>query len=412
MAKYKLTEEGKEYLEKGLPEKNLVELIKTYPKKFIILREANKKIKNFPIALKWAMEKGWVSKKDNKIFLLKIPESFELQEALERIEKGEKVEEDLLKILLFRKLVKKIGEEFEEIKKLKGKEVTYLTPELIKTGLWKEVNFKPYNVEVIGKKIYPGKRHPYVQFLNEIRQRLVELGFKEVRSQTIVTEFWNFDALFQPQDHPARDWSQSFSLKNPKYGNLPEIAEKVKKVHEKYWKYKWDEKKASQLIPIAHDTALSPMILSSKELEIPGKYFQIVRVYRPEVPDAKHSIEFTQMGGIVIEENLSFRDLLGLLKQFVKEIVGNYEVKFVEGYFPFTEPSCEVLVEHPTLGWSEVCGAGIFREELTEGLGIKLPVLAWGFGVDRLAMVKIGVNDIRELFSRNLKWLREIPIKR
>jgi phenylalanyl-tRNA synthetase alpha chain len=409
MVKYELTEEGKEYLKEGLPEKRLVEFLTL--KKTVGIKEASKKIKNFPIALKWAMEKNWIEKKENKIFLIKAPEKFELQEALEKIEKGEEVKEEILKILISRKLVRKVVKEEEEVRKLKGKEVAYLTPELIKTGFWKEVKFKPYNVEIVGKKIYPGKRHPYVQFLNEIRQKLVELGFKEVRSQTIVTEFWNFDALFQPQDHPARDWSQTFALKNPKYGKLPEIAEKVKKVHEKYWKYKWDPKKASQLIPIGHDTALSPIILSSKDLEIPGKYFQIVRVYRPEIPDAKHSLEFTQMGGIVLEENLNFRNLLGLLKKFVEEIVGKYEVRFVEAYFPFTEPSCEVLVKHPVLGWSEICGAGIFREELTEAFGIKVPVLAWGFGVDRLAMVKIGVNDIRELFSRNLKWLREIPVR-
>ncbi|MCS7106371.1 MAG: phenylalanine--tRNA ligase subunit alpha [Candidatus Aenigmarchaeota archaeon] len=411
MTSYELTQEGKEYLKEGLPEKRLVEFLASTKEKYVEIEEASKKIKNFHIALKWAIENSWVEKKGNKIFLLKFPEKFEVQEALEKIEKKEEVSQELLKILTSRKLVRKVLKELEEVKKLKGKEVAYLTPELIKTGFWREVKFKPYSVEIVGKKIYPGKRHPYARFLNEVRKKLVELGFKEVRSIVVTTEFWNFDALFQPQNHPARDWSQSFSLKYPKYGELPEIAKKVKEVHEKYWKYKWDEKKASQLMPVAHDTALSPMILASKELEIPGKYFQIVRVYRPEVPDAKHSIEFTQMGGVVIDENLNFRDLLGLLKKFVQEIVGDYEVKFVEAYFPFTEPSCEVLVKHPVLGWSEVCGAGIFREELTEALGIKLPVLAWGFGVDRLAMVKIGIEDIRELFSRNLKWLREMPIK-
>ncbi|MGC8812314.1 MAG: phenylalanine--tRNA ligase subunit alpha, partial [Candidatus Aenigmatarchaeota archaeon] len=307
----------------------------------------------------------------------------------------------------------KVVEEVEEVKKLKGKEVVYLTPELIKTGLWKEVKFKPYNVEVVGKKIYPGKRHPYVKFLNEMRQRLVELGFKEVRGQTIVTEFWNFDALFQPQMHPARDWSQTYSLKYPKYGKLPEekIVKKVKEAHEKGWKYKWSEKVASQLIPVPHDTAFSPMVLCSKKLEIPGKYFQIVRCYRPDILDATHGVEFTQMGGIVVGE-MNFRDLLGLLKSFVEELIGNYRVKFVPAYFPFTEPSVEVLVETPELGWMESAGAGIFREELCKPLGVEVPVLAWGFGVDRLAMIKLGVSDIRELFSRNLKWLREVPVKR
>ncbi|MEM7825300.1 MAG: phenylalanine--tRNA ligase subunit alpha [Candidatus Aenigmatarchaeota archaeon] len=411
MVKYELTEEGNEYLKEGLPEKKLVEFLIS-KKGTVKIEEASKKIKNFPIGLKWAVENGWVEKKGNKLVLLKIPEIFELQEALERLEKGEEVEERMLKVLTFRKLVKKVVGEVEEVKKMEGKEVAYLIPELIKTGFWRKVKFRPYNVEVVGKKIFPGKRHPYVQFLNEMKQKIVELGFKEVRGQTIVTEFWNFDALFQPQNHPARDWSQTYSLKYPKYGTLPEekIVRRVKEEHEKAWKYKWSEKIASQLIPVPHDTAFSPMVLCSKDLEIPGKYFQIVRCYRPDIIDAKHGVEFTQMGGVVVGE-MNFKNLLGLLKTFVEELIGSYKIKFVPAYFPFTEPSTEVLVEHPNLGWMEVAGAGIFREELCRPLGVNFPVLAWGFGVDRLAMLKLGINDIRELFSRNLEWLRKKEVK-
>ena len=87
-------------------------------------------------------------------------------------------------------------------------------------------------------------------------------------------------------------------------------------------------------------------------------------------------------------------------------MIGPYETKFSTGYFPFTEPSCEISVKHPELGWIESAGAGIFRPELTEPLGVKVPVIAWGFGIDRLAMFKLGINDIRELFSRNLEWLK------
>jgi phenylalanyl-tRNA synthetase alpha chain len=416
MPTYKLTEEGEYYLKHGLPEKNLVELLKNGP---VSIKEAENKIKNFNIALLWAKRNGWIDLKFDNLVLVKYPERFREQEALESIAKGEEVSQELIDILIQRKLVEKVKSELEEVKKLVGKEVLHVTKELIKTGIWRQVKFKRYDVTVAGEKIYGGKRHPYVQFLNEVRKKLVELGFKEVRGQAIVTEFWNFDALFQPQNHSSRDWTQTYTLKFPKYGKLSNslIVKRVKATHEngwetgsKGWGYKWDIKKAMQLMPVAHDTAFSPMMLCSKELEIPGKYFQIVRCYRPDVIDAKHGVEFTQMGGFIIDENLNFRHLLGLLKQFVEELIGKYEVKFSTAYFPFTEPSCEILVKHPELGWIECAGAGIFRPEVTEPLGVKLPVLAWGFGIDRLAMIKLGINDIRELFSRNLKWLRDSEI--
>jgi len=412
--KYRLTKEGKEYLENGLPEKNLVELVNSQPQKAIRLEKAVVKIKNFPIALKWAMENCWVDKRDNEIFLLTYPERYPVQEALEKISKGEEVEEDLIKILLQRKLIEKVKTEEEEMKKLIGKEVAELTPALLKTKIWKEVKFKPYNVEVTGKKIYPGKMHPYFRFILEIRQRLVELGFKEMEGPLIETEFWNFDALFQPQDHPARDWFSTFRLSYPKYGRLPkrEIVERVKATHEngwktgsKGWRYKWSYEKASRLMPRAHDTCLSARTLANLP-EIPGKYFAIAKCFRPDVIDANHFIEFNQVEGIILDESLNFKNLLGMLEMFAKEFANAKKVRFVPAYFPFTEPSCELLAEHPKLGWVEMGGAGIFREEVTLPLGVKVPVIAWGLGIDRFAMFKLGINDIRYLFTRDLEWLR------
>ena len=168
----------------------------------------------------------------------------------------------------------------------------------------------------------------------------------------------------------------------------------------------WSEKVASQLTPRAHDTAISPRFLA-KGVEIPGKYFSLVRCFRPDVIDATHGVEFNQLGGFVIGENLSFRNLLGLLKQFVFETTGIKEVKFIPDYFPFTEPSVQVSVKHPKLGWVELAGAGVFRPELTWPLGVRVPVIAWGFGLDRLAMMKLDIKDIRDIFSGNIDFLRK-----
>jgi phenylalanyl-tRNA synthetase alpha chain len=410
---YQLTEEGKKYLKVGLPEKRLVELLKE--KKKIVVEEARKKIDNFAIALQWSKKNNWIMVVQGEVELLKVPESYPEQEALEKISRGVSIDEKMLSVLINRRLIEKQREDIvKKAEKHIGKDVTNLTTELIKTGLWKSVKLKPYNVSAVGKRIYPGKRQPYNQFLMNVRQKLVGLGFKEMTGPTIETEFWNFDALYQAQNHPSRDWTQTYSLKYPQCGDLPkkEIVEKVKSTHENGWKtgskgwgYEWNPKKASHLMPRAHDTAISPRYLA-KGVEIPGKYFNMVRCYRPDIIDATHGVEFIQTGGFVIGEDLTLRDLLGLLKQFAFEIAGAEKVRFYPDYYPFTEPSVQISARHPKLGWMELAGSGIFREELTKPLGIDVPVIAWGFGLDRLAMYKLRINDIRHMFSRNLEWLR------
>ena len=115
-----------------------------------------------------------------------------------------------------------------------------------------------------------------------------------------------------------------------------------------------------------------------------------------------HGVEFNQTEGIVIDESLNFKNLLGVLKEFAVEFANAEKVKFLSDYYPFTEPSVQMSAKHPQLGWVELGGAGIFREELTKPLGVDVPVIAWGLGIDRLAMFKLGINDIRNLFSQNL----------
>lgn len=290
-----------------------------------------------------------------------------------------------------------------------------LTPEMIRAKSWKGKKFRRYDIKINVPKIFGGKKQPYSHFIEAARQKLVEMGFVEMDGPVIELEFYNFDALFQPQNHPARDWSASYKIKNTSHGTLPEkrIVDPVKGAHENGWKtdsvgwrYKWSEKTASQLVVRAHDTAISPRFLA-KGVEVPGKYFSLVRCFRPDVIDSRHGVEFNQLGGFVVDDSLSFRHLLGLLKQFVFEMTDIKDVKFLPDYFPFTEPSVQISVKHPEFGWMELAGAGIFRPELTEPLGVRQPVIAWGFGIDRLAMLKMGVSDIRDLFSRDIKFLRE-----
>jgi phenylalanyl-tRNA synthetase alpha chain len=408
---YKLTEEGKKYLKNGLPEERLIDAAK----KPVTIDEARKALSDFAIGLSWAKKNGWIRVDGGRIVVVRKPASFSEKDALSLVGSGKPVKEPVLRILLQRRLVIKEGEgSISRASALSGKEVSSLTPDLIKTGLWKDVKLRPYNVSVAGEKVYPGKRHPYGRFLRQVRRKLVELGFKEMTGPTIETEFWNFDALFQAQNHPSRDWTQTYTLKNPKQGDLPErkIVEKVRAAHENGggtgstgWGYKWDPGKAAQLMPRAHGTACSARRLAAG-VDVPGKYFAIKRCFRPDVIDATHGVEFNQCEGIIVGEKMTFSDMLGMLSMFAMEIAGAEDVKFYPDYYPFTEPSVQLSAKHPELGWIEFAGAGMFRPELTEPLGVKQPVLAWGLGIDRLAMCRLGISDIRQLFSQDVDWLR------
>lgn len=408
--KYKLTEEGKEYLKSGLPEKRLVDLLDSLPQKSAKIGKIALKVKNFPIALKWAMEKGWVIKRGDEIILLRKPEEVPEQEALEKIEKGEEVSSDMLKILIQRKLVMEEKENaFKIAQRFVGKEVDNLTPELIKTRLWKRVILKTYNVEVPGKKIYPGKIHPYRQVIEEVREKLLAMGFVEARGPYVELNFWNCDALFMPSDHPAREIHSMFFLKKPKYGKVMDkkLWKRVSEVHKKGWG-SWDFELARRLVLRSQCTAVSARTMYKlKERDLPHKMFIIDRVFRPDTIDAKHFIEFEQCEGIVVGKGLNFRHLLGYLKEIACSIVSGEKVRFKPSYFPFTEPSVEGFVYHKKLGWVEFGGAGIFRPEVTRPFGIKVPVLAWGLGLGRLAMLKLGIDDIRHLYSDDLEWLRK-----
>jgi phenylalanyl-tRNA synthetase alpha chain len=409
--KYRLTEEGKRYLEKGLPEENLLKILK----KPTPLNEARQKSDNFHIALSWAKKNGWIGIEKGKLILLKKPGEMPVKASLKKLHDGKEMTENELEMLLSRKLAEKESHVVKKALELVGKEIPSLTPELIKTGMWRKVKLRPYDVTVTGEKIFLGKRQPYNRFLSQVRRKLVELGFREMAGPIIETEFWNFDALFQAQNHPSRDWTQTYSLKYPKHGELPDrkIVERVRAAHENGWKtgstgwgYKWDPMKAAQLMPRAHGTACSARQLA-KGVEIPGKYFAIKRCFRPDVIDATHGVEFNQCEGIIIDESMTFSEMLGILKLFAVEVAGAEKVKFLPDYYPFTEPSVQLSARHPEMGWIEFAGAGMFRPELTEPLGVKQTVLAWGLGIDRLAMFKLGISDIRELFSANLEWLRK-----
>ena len=295
-----------------------------------------------------------------------------------------------------------------------------ISPKIIKSGDWKNTKFRRYDVEINVPKIFAGKKQHYRRFLDDVRKKFLSLGFKENFGPLVETDFWDMDALFMPQFHSARDIHQGYYIKEPKHSTtLPkDIVQKVKQAHETGsdtgstgWKYDFDVKRTHRNILRTHDTSISSRLLASKDLEVPGKYFQIARCFRYDVIDATHLSDFNQVGGFIIEEGINFRHLKGLLKMFAEEFCNTDQIKITPSYFPFTEPSVELHAKHPELGWVELAGSGIFRPEMVKPLtGKDVPVIAWGIGLDRLAMFKLGIKDIRNLFSHDLGFLRSAKV--
>ena len=297
-------------------------------------------------------------------------------------------------------------------------EITQLTPELIRTRSWGGRKFKIYDVNLPSKEAFPAKIHPYQRILDRMRRIFTEMGFTEIKGELVQSAFWNFDALFVPQDHPAREMQDTFYLgvRKPVEASK-ELIKNVKQMHEHGgslnstgWGGEWRRELGEELLLRTHTTAITLGYLASHP-EPPVKVFCIDRVYRRETIDPTHIPEFDQLEGIVMDKGVTFSNLLGCLSTFYKKM-GFPSIRFRPGYFPYTEPSVEVEVYMPERGWLELGGAGVFREEVTNPIGVKYPVLAWGLGIGRLAMISLGLADIRDLYQSDIDWLRKAQVFR
>ena len=295
-----------------------------------------------------------------------------------------------------------------------------LTPEIIKSGSWKNKKLRSYDVRINVPNISGGRLHFASQAIQYIKRIWLDMGFREMTGNLVQTSFWDLDALFVPQDHPARDMQDTFYIKDPKYGKLPEsIAKKVKAAHEngyttgsRGWQYKWSESIAKENLLRTHNTVLSAQTIARLKKEgLPAKFFSVGKVFRNETLSWKSLFEFTQIEGIVVDPNANFRHLKGYLKEFFAKM-GFPDVRVRPGHFPYTENSAECDVWHPKKNqWVEVGGSGIFRPEMVKPLlGFECPVLAWGLGMERTIMEYYGIHDIREIYSNDLKRLREIKV--
>ena len=297
-----------------------------------------------------------------------------------------------------------------------AQEISQLTPELLKDGSWRNYSFRKYSIHLRPPRLAVGRRHAYREFLDTVKTKLTSMGFQEMRGELVETEFWDMDALFMPQFHPARAIHDVYFVKEPTHARrIPEpFLSQVADAHKnggntgsKGWQYSYDPERAKRLVLRSQGTAVSARTLATNP-PIPSKFFSIARCFRYDQVDATHATDFFQVEGIVLGLDINFRTLLGLLKLFATEMAQAKEVRFLPAYFPFTEPSVEMHVRHPKLGWMELGGAGLFRSEVTMPLGVTVPVIAWGLGLDRMAMVALGIQDIRDLFTSDLEAVRNM----
>lgn len=302
-----------------------------------------------------------------------------------------------------------------------------LTKEMLDSGEWATTAFKEYNFNTLGAPVVGGYFHPLLKVRAEFRRILMNMGFEEMpTNRWVESSFWNFDALFQPQSHPARDAHDTFFVKDPAAAlTVPEdYYDRVRSVHQEGgygsvgYGYDFKRDEALKNILRTHTTAVSARMLyklANQEGGFqPRKYFSIDRVFRNENMDATHLCEFHQVEGLVADRNLTLGDLIGTIRTFFERI-GITDLKFKPAYNPYTEPSMEIFGYHPDLKkWTEVGNSGIFRPEMLRPMGLPedVRVIAWGLSLERPTMIKYRIANIRELFGHkgSLERTRAAPI--
>ncbi|MGB3203020.1 MAG: phenylalanine--tRNA ligase subunit alpha [Nodosilinea sp.] len=284
--------------------------------------------------------------------------------------------------------------------------VTTLSSELILSGQWRQVALKPYDIQAEVPDVAYGRPTILTQCIQRIRDIFLNMGFDEMSGYLVESAFWNFDALFTPQDHPAREVQDTFYLANPQTLPLPEdqtLVDRVKQVHEANYGGQWTEAEASRAILRAHTTTSTARRLYQLQGQN-GKYFSIDRVFRNETVDRTHLAEFHQIEGVVVGELLSVRTLMGYLTYFYERL-GFKDLKFKPTYNPYTEPSLEVFAYHPPSDrYIEVGNSGLFRQEMLDPLGCgDKSTVAWGLGLERIAMLLYGVENLSDLIGPDIQ---------
>ncbi len=394
-----LGKNGLDSFEKGLPERRLLNLVKSGPRKLSDLQKELGFI--FGPAMGLCRKNNWIETSSDEIILKITPSILPGEKTIQQIGKNKLSKEQIDKIDLT-ELLKRPDFIVEDI--IKSKKISL-------TASAKSIDISntsgAIDVEAEVPEIFVARTHPLKDTIDEIREIFVTLGFSEILGNMTQSSFWNFDALFTPQDHPARELQDTFFLDGisaKKIGTVEQIR-KVSDSHKKNWRYQWDINEARKMVLRTHTTCVTIKHLAENKPD-EARIFSLGRVFRNEKVSYKHLVEFNQIEGIVVGKDANLRNLMGIQREFYKRI-GITKIKFWPTFFPYTEPSLQTMVYNEKLGkWIELFGMGIFRPEVTKPLGITKPVLAWGGGIERIAMLKYDLDDVREFYNNNLGWLR------
>ncbi|QRF76217.1 Phenylalanine--tRNA ligase alpha subunit [Thermoplasmatales archaeon] len=291
------------------------------------------------------------------------------------------------------------------------KSIEEIDSKIILSGEWKISRFREYDLSSPVETFRGASVHPITNLINRVKKIFLELGFSEIRGHYIEYAGWNMDALFIPQHHPARDLQDTFYVdvaSKPEFES-PEILPKVKKSHERGipgysgWKYQWDEAEAHRTLLRTHTTVNTIRYLYNHR-EPPVAVFSIEKAFRHESVDWKHLAELHQIEGVFYGKDANISTLKWLIREFYSKL-GFNEIKLIPSYYPYTEPSMDVVA---VIDGKEVemGGSGLFRPEVTVPMGLREPVIAWGLGLERLAMLFYGIKDIREIYNSDLEWLQ------
>ena len=394
-----LGKNGVDSFEKGLPERRLLNLLTNGPRKLSDLQKELGFV--FGPAMGLSRKNNWIETSSDEITLKTIPSILPGEKTLQQIGSGTLSKDQIDKIDLS-ELLKRPDFIIENIMTSKKISLTDSAKSIDVSNTSGAID-----VESDVPELFVARTHPLKDTIDEIREIFVTLGFSEIFGNMTQSSFWNFDALFTPQDHPARELQDTFFLDDvsaKKIGTAEQIR-KVSDSHKKNWRYQWDINEARKMVLRTHTTCVTIKHLAENKPD-EARIFSLGRVFRNEKVSYKHLVEFNQIEGIVVGKDANLRNLMGIQREFYKRI-GITKIKFWPTFFPYTEPSLQTMVYNEKLGkWIELFGMGIFRPEVTKPLGITKPVLAWGGGIERIAMLKYGLTDVREFYNNDLGWLR------
>ena len=284
-----------------------------------------------------------------------------------------------------------MGQLANEVRAELEKAIEVQSAALAEKALEAKLAAETVDVTIPGKRAQVGHKHPMYTALDEFKEIFINMGFEIFDGPEIEQEDYNFTKLNTPADHPAREWSDTFYL--------------------------------TEDSSILLRTQTSPMqIRAMEEHGVPIRMISPGRVYRKDEVDATHSPMFHQIEGLVVDKGITMADLKGTLNAVIREIYGpETQTRFRPHHFPFTEPSCEVDIQcHkcggkgcPTCkgeGWIEVLGAGMVHPKVLRNCGVdpdEYSGFAFGFGLERMAMGRFKISDLRLIFENDIRFLEQ-----